>query len=305
MIADARPAIPAAPHAIPYQGSKRRLAPLILRYLPPDADTLVEPFCGSAAVSLAALRAGRVRRVHLNDSLAPLARLWRAIVRRPRAVADAYERLWQAQLAAPRRFYDDVRDQFNHDADPAKLLYLLARCVKNAVRFNATGEFNQSPDRRRLGTRPARMREQLAATAALLRGRAQISSGDYAAILSRATRRDVVYLDPPYQGTSAGRDQRYHRQLELERLIADLERLVARGVPVLVSFDGRCGDRRYGAALPARLGLVRIDAPAGRSTQATLHGRRAETVESLYVSPDLAGLPRGARGRTKRPRWSS
>lgn len=286
---------------IAYQGSKRKLAPLILGYVPDGARALIEPFCGSAAVSLAALRAGKVPRVHLNDSLAPLAGLWTAIMRRPDALADAYERLWQAQLDDPRAYYDRVRDQFNRRAEPSRLLYLLARCVKNAVRFNSDGAFNQSPDRRRLGTRPARMRRHILDTAALLAGRATVSSLDYAALLARATPRDVVYLDPPYQGTSGPRDQRYHRPLELDRFVDDLARLVARDVPVIVSFDGRCGDRRYGAALPARLGLVHLEVNAGRSTQATLNGGNAETVESLYLSPRLARLRRGRGGRTKGP----
>lgn len=293
------------PSPIAYQGSKRRLAPHILGHIPDGTRTLIEPFCGSAAVSLAALHAGKVARVQLNDSLAPLAALWRAVVETPDALADAYARLWRAQLADPRAYYDRVRAQYNRRPRPAHLLYLLARCVKNAVRFNGDGEFNQSPDTRRLGTRPERMRRHIAAAAALLAGRATITAGDYAARLARATPHDVVYLDPPYQGTSGARDARYHRPLELDRLVDDLARLRARDVPVIVSFDGRCGDRRYGTALPAHLGLVHLELHAGRSTQATLHGRTADTVESLYVSPELARLREPRRGRTKGPRWSS
>jgi len=249
-----------------------------------------------------------VPRVHLGDSLAPLARLWTAIVRTPHALADGYERLWRAQLADPRAHYDRVRAAYNPRAEPARLLYLLARCVKNAVRFNAAGEFNQSPDTRRLGTQPERMRAHIVAAAALLGGRATITSGDYAALLARATPRDVVYLDPPYQGTSGGRDRRYHQGLDRDRFVDELARLVRRDVPVIVSFDGRCGERHYGAALPARLGLVHLELPAGRSTQATLNGASAETVESLYVSPRLYRRPRlrdPRRGRTKKPRWTS
>ena len=36
------------PHPIPYQGSKRRLASAILRYVPRGANRMVEPFAGSA-----------------------------------------------------------------------------------------------------------------------------------------------------------------------------------------------------------------------------------------------------------------
>ena len=42
------------PHPIQYQGSKRNLAPVILRYFPKGFNRLVEPFAGSAAISIAA-----------------------------------------------------------------------------------------------------------------------------------------------------------------------------------------------------------------------------------------------------------
>jgi DNA adenine methylase len=53
--------VTAAPHPIPYQGSKRRLAAAILRHAPP-ARRLVEPFAGSAAIKLAAAAHGSASR---------------------------------------------------------------------------------------------------------------------------------------------------------------------------------------------------------------------------------------------------
>lgn len=41
------------PHPIQYQGSKRNLAPVILRYVPKGIERLIEPFAGSAAISIA------------------------------------------------------------------------------------------------------------------------------------------------------------------------------------------------------------------------------------------------------------
>ncbi|NMO15745.1 DNA adenine methylase [Pyxidicoccus fallax] len=275
------------PHPIPYQGSKRRLAPIILEYLPDDLETLYEPFCGSAAVSLAVARAKKARRIELNDSLEPLTKLWSNIIASPEAVADEYEKIWHAQHDDPRAYFDHVRDDFNRDRDPTKLLFLLARCVKNSVRFNAAGEFNQSPDKRRVGTRPERMRQNILGASQLLKGRSVVTCGDYVKALERATRKDVVYMDPPYQGTSGARDQRYHQQLDRERFISDLDRHIRRGVRVIISFDGRSGDRTYGPELPSSLGLTKIEVHAGRSSQATLNGEEANTFESLYVSPKL------------------
>ena len=58
---------------------------------------------------------------------------------------------------ALEHFYT-VREKFNRTQEPQLFLYLLARCIKGAVRYNNEGMFNQSPDKRCLGTRPETMR---------------------------------------------------------------------------------------------------------------------------------------------------
>ncbi len=276
------------PHPIPYQGSKRRIAAQILACFPRGVERLLDPCAGSGALTLAAARQGRAERYLMGEALVPLARVWQAILARPDVLADRYAALWDAAASDPRVYYDRVRDEFNADHEPAKLLYLLARCVKNAVRFNATGEFNQSPDRRRLGMHPTKMRAELRGAHRLLAGRSEMVAGDLADLCECATRRDLVYLDPPYQGTSGSRDPRYVAPLDLSNFVNVLERLRARKIRFLVSLDGRSGNRTYGRALPRELGLVRLELFAGRSSQATLHGRTANTVESLYLSPELA-----------------
>jgi DNA adenine methylase len=278
----------AAPHPIPYQGSKRRIALEILARFPRRVECLLDPCAGSGAVTLAAAREGRAERFLMGEALVPLARLWQGILADPDVLADGYAALWTAAAPNPRAHYDSVRRQFNLDHEPAKLLYLLARCVKNAVRFNGSGEFNQSPDKRRLGMHPLKMRAELRGAHRLLLGRTEMMACDLADLCERATARDLVYLDPPYQGTSGSRDRRYVAPLDLPRFIDVLHRLRARKVRFVVSLDGRTGDRAHGRALPRELGLVRLEVHAGRSSQATLHGRAAETVESLYVSPELA-----------------
>jgi DNA adenine methylase len=275
------------PHPIPYQGSKRRLAAAILAHAPGRARRLIEPFAGSAAVSLAAATRGVAARYTIADRLAALARLWRAIIDRPAATADAYERLWRAQHTGAAAHYNAVRARFNRTGDPIALLYLLARCVKNAVRFNSDGEFNQGADHRRAGMHPDRMRREMTRASALLRQRAEVTAADYAELLADAGPDDLVYLDPPYQGVSRTRDPRYVAPLDLDRFVAELDRLNRRGVPFLVSFDGMSGGRSYGPPLPRALRLRRVMLAAGRSSQATLTGRVAHTVESLYVSPAL------------------
>ncbi len=272
---------------IPYQGSKRRLAPRILQYVPRATERLVEPFAGSAAVSIAAASWGLTSRFWINDAHQPLIALWRAILSQPHRVADDYAALWAAQQGCERQFFNRVRDRFNRRHDPADLLFLLARCVKAAVRFNARGQFNNTPDNRRRGTRPEAMRRRIVQTSELLRSRAKLSSWEYRAVLDACTASDFVYLDPPYQGVTGGQDSRYLPKVDHHEFCESLAALNRREIAFALSYDGRSGTKQYGLPLPNRLELTRIELPAGRSAQATLLGRDQSTIESLYLSPAL------------------
>lgn len=276
------------PQPFPYQGSKRNLAPAILEYFPEHVDTLLEPFAGSAAITLAAAAANLAERFVINDFNKPLSELWRAIVNSPDALARQYESMWQAQHSNRRRFYNDMREKFNRTGKPDHLLYLLARCVKAAVRYNASGGFNQSPDNRRMGMLPATMRKNILATSALLRGKTKCLSLDYKEVVATATTPDLIYLDPPYQGVCGERDPRYLKAVLFDEFAEVLETLNARNISYLVSYDGRTGDKIHGRQLPMHLNLHLVELEAGRSSQATLLGRNELTVESLYLSPALA-----------------
>lgn len=142
--------------------------------------------------------------------------------------------------------------------------------------------------------RPKKMHENLIGAGRLLGSRTSVISGDYRALLEVAGPGDLVYMDPPYQGVSTGRDARYFQQLDVDEFISDLERLNLRGVPFVLSYDGSCGDREYGKALPDHLELSRIAVHAGPSSQATLNGKSAQTVESLYLSRGLCPVVTGA-----------
>ena len=276
------------PHPIPYQGSKRSLAPAILGYFPPQVGTLIEPFAGSAALTLAAAARGLAERYVINDLNQPLVGLWRAIIESPGKLARQYETLWQAQHEDRRQYYDQVRDDFNRTSRSDCFLYLLARCVKASVRYNANGDFNQSPDNRRMGALPETMRGHILGASRLLRGKAGCSSLDYRESVAQAQADDLVYMDPPYQGVCGERDPRYLKGVVFDEFVEVLESLNFRDLKYLVSYDGRTGDRVHGRKLPARLQLQLIELHAGRSSQATLLGRDEVTVESLYLSPVLA-----------------
>lgn len=264
------------------------MASHILTFLPPRTPKLlVEPFAGSAAVSIAAAYYGKASRFHLNDINKPLMHLWQEIVDNPERIADAYRRLWERQRGRERTFYDEVRDEFNQLKRPEHLLYLLARCVKASVRYNENGEFNQSPDNRRKGRNPDSMEADIFAVAALLQSKVTITSQDYRDVLERLRGDEVVYMDPPYQGVCGNRDSRYSKGVVAQDFIRALRALTDKDICFVLSYDGRCGERAYGENMPAELELYRMEIEVGRSAQATLLGRADITYESVYLSRAL------------------
>ncbi|MBN2210493.1 MAG: DNA adenine methylase [Sedimentisphaerales bacterium] len=276
-----------APQPIPYQGSKRILAPSILPHFPEDISRIVEPFAGSAAITIAAALRGLTKRFWINDAHAPLMDLLREIIEKPDAISRTYTRLWNAQLGNERAYFDRIRTRFNQNHRPGDFLYLLARCVKGAIRYNSNGEFNNTPDNRRKGARPDEMRRRIEHVSYLLQGRTLITTLDYKEVLKKCKLGDLIYMDPPYQGVCGDRDQRYLPKIDHDEFCTELEKLNKRNICYIISYDGRTGDKTYGQPLPDSLNLTHLELEAGRSTQATLLGRSDITYESLYLSPNL------------------
>jgi DNA adenine methylase len=164
---------------------------------------------------------------------------------------------------------------------------LLARCVKASIRYNSSGEFNQSADNRRQGARPETMREHLLGASCLLKGRTELCAADYADLFANVQAQDVIYMDPPYQGVCGERDRRYIGGVEAIKFIETLRTLNANDVSYILSYDGQTGGKSFGKPLPSDLNLTHLFLEAGRSSQATLLGRDDHTVESLYLSPAL------------------
>jgi DNA adenine methylase len=275
------------PHPIPYQGSKRNLADQILRFFPDNFDRLVEPFAGSAAMTIASAFYFKANRFVINDINEPLINLWENIIENPKSIIKHYHDIWHGQHGNEEESYYQIRERFNDTKQPEYLLFLLAKCVKAAVRYNAQGQFNQSPDKRRLGRNPQMMRDDILRVSQLLKGKTECYSQDYQNILDLATDNDLVYMDPPYQGTGVNGGFNYAGNIEFDNFIVSLFDLNNRNVPFILSYDGRTGSKTYGNPLPENLNLTKIEINAGRSSQATLLNRNEITFEALYLSPAL------------------
>lgn len=279
------------PHIVQYQGSKRNLASQILQYMPHRFNRCLEPFAGSGAISIAASMKKDVSHFIINDLNAPLINMIKKAIENPHELYDEYSLIWNEQFthdAGHVNHFYKIRDEFNNvEQAPAYMLYLLSRCVKGSVRYNSNGDFNQSPDKRRHGTNPKTVLNNIILISKYMKGKTSFFNTDYRDILKMAKSGDIIYMDPPYQGTSAARDSRYVAGLNYDEFILSLYELNKKNIDFIISYDGFCGNKSYGRELPMELGCSKILLNAGRSTQATLLGRADITIESLYISKNL------------------
>lgn len=275
------------PHPFPYQGSKRNIALQILPYIPSDTFRVIEPFCGTGAISIACAVNGIAKEFVLNDLNKPLISLWKEILNNPEKLSHEYSNLWVAQQKNSKEFFIEIREQFNQTQLPHHFLYLLARIVKGAVRYNNNGQFNQSADNRRLGMRPELMAKNIFAVSNLMKNKTTLFSMDFSEIIDKSNDSDVIYLDPPYQGTSGKRDSRYLEGLSFDDFVDVLRDMNRKDKKFIISYDGKTGNKVHGKKLPSILNLKHLYINAGKSTQDAFHGRESITLESLYISESL------------------
>lgn len=282
----------ATPHIVQYQGSKRNLAPQILRYFPQKFNRLIEPFAGMAAITIAVSKQRRAEHYVLNDLNEPLVNVLRETINNPQKLIEEYAKVWNEQInfegGSVEHFYKIRKDFNDGNKSAANMLYLLARCVKGSVRYSTNGMFNQSPDKRRMGTNPKNLASNVYMISSFLKGKTEFSSVDYREVTKMAKRGDIVYMDPPYQGVCTTRDSRYFSGICFDDFVECVDDLNSRGIDFVISYDGTCGEKQYGVDLPKELKLKKVMLNAGLSSQSLLLGKKEKTVEALYISPNLS-----------------
>lgn len=282
------------PHLVQYQGSKRLIAPEILQYFPDNTIRLVEPFSGTCAVSILAALQKKADSFWVNDINEPLINMMKCCIETPERLYLPYREIWEGQFAEGENsveYFYKIRKEFNEGmCDPARMLFLLARVVKGAIRYNSYGEINQSCDKRRFGTKPETVRLNAYRISELLKGKTKFSALNYREVLKSARPGDLIYMDPPYQGTSKEdftRDSRYIQGVKFEDFVEALAELNEREIDFIISYDGMTGEKKIGQDLPGFLNLTHIYINAGISAQSVLNGNKKMTYESLYISKNL------------------
>lgn len=220
-----------------WPGGKRRVVPFLLPHLDLPAKRLVEPFCGSCALSLAV--ADQAERFWLNDINSDLHNLLVQIKEAPDLLLAAVRPFFTPAKNRESSYYN-LRDRFNRATEPleraALFIYLNRHGYNGLCRYNSNGEFNVPFGRYSRPYFPAlEIRDSLDVLA-----RAEITAFDFEEVLDACGRGDVVYCDPPYVPLSETASFTSYSAggfglAEQERLARAAEGAAGRGALVVIS----------------------------------------------------------------------
>lgn len=176
-----------------WAGGKSKLVPFIQAYLPASRKRLVEPFAGSASLSLGL----EFDEYWINDSNSDLITLYRTLSDDKQNFIDYAQSFFTAENNQESVFYT-LRDRFNQSQNPveksALFIYLNRHAFNGLCRYNSKGGFNVPFGRYKSPYFPKD--EMLAFITKSPRMR--LFNQDFSQILPQTSLDDVVYCDPPY-----------------------------------------------------------------------------------------------------------
>ncbi|MBQ0244395.1 DNA adenine methylase [Citrobacter freundii] len=212
-----------------WAGNKTAIMPELIKHLP-AGSRLVEPFAGSCAVMMAT----DYPHYLVADINPDLINLYLMIQKDHEAVIQIAKELFK-DFNSDAQYYR-VRQHFNYSISnevekTAYFLYLNRHGYRGLCRYNQRGEYNNPYGHYK---KPYFPENEIRAFAEKAK-RATFICASYDETLAMLQTGDVVYCDPPYDGTFTGyhtagftEDDQYH-------LASILERRSSEGHPVIVS----------------------------------------------------------------------
>lgn len=213
-----------------WAGNKTAIMPELIKHLP-AGPRLVEPFSGSCAVMMAT----DYPHYLVADINPDLINLYSVIKSGSDLFTTIAKELFSKNNTAEN--YYDIRKEFNHDRQwpaewrAAMFLYLNRHCYRGLCRYNQRGHFNSPYGNYKSPYFPENEIQTFAEKAQ----RATFICASYDETLALLQTGDVVYCDPPYDGTFSGYHTAGFTENDQYYLASILERCSLEGHPVIVS----------------------------------------------------------------------
>lgn len=258
---------------IKWSGSKRSQARSLIAMFP-NFKTYYEPFVGGGSVLYALKPSNAV----CGDNYEPLVRLWKLIQTNPIKLSASYRVNWERLQSEGSQVYYEIRDRFNHSPNPEDLFFLSRTCVNGLIRFNKSGEFNNSFHLTRKGMNPSSIEKLLLNWSKTIQS-VDFVYADYGESTKNASSEDFIYLDPPYFNTK----DRYFGTIDFNEFVTFLEGLNKRKIRYVLSYDGMRSNNIYLKNLPKHLYVHHILLPSGNAPFRKVMDKKSEMVqESVY-----------------------
>ena len=217
-----------------WAGGKTRIVGRIKEVLP-EGKRLIEPFVGSGAVFLNT----EFNNYLLTDANPDLINLFRHLKEEGSEFIEYSRIYFSPEYNAPETFYT-LRELFNTTTDTrvkaALFIYLNRHCFNGLCRYNSKGAFNVPFGKYKKPPFPER--EMLAFHEKAKQAIFEVA--DFRETMSKASRGDVVYCDPPYVPLTATANFTDYAMggfsMNDQQDLADMARkLQSRGIPVIIS----------------------------------------------------------------------
>ncbi|MEM5463742.1 DNA adenine methylase [Klebsiella variicola] len=213
-----------------WAGNKTAIMPELKKHLP-AGPRLVEPFAGSCSVMMAT----EYPHYLVADINPDLINLYRTIAEDIENFLNLARAVFESFIVAEN--YYRVREAFNHDPQLDRLhravyfIYLNRHCYRGLCRYNKKGGFNVPYGNYK---KPYFPEEEIRAFAEKAK-RATFICASYEETLAMVKAGDVIYCDPPYDGTFTDYHTDGFNELEQRHLATTLDVLAAAGHQVVVS----------------------------------------------------------------------
>ncbi|EQA3408646.1 DNA adenine methylase [Cronobacter sakazakii] len=213
-----------------WAGNKTAIMPELIKHLP-SGPRLVEPFAGSCAVMMAT----DYPHYLVADINADLINMYQVIKDEVEHFIAISKALFACNNFSEQ--YYVIREEFNHlhSLDliwkAAYFLFLNRHCYRGLCRYNRAGHFNVPYGNYKAPYFP----EAEIRTFAEKAQRATFICASYDETLALLVPGDVIYCDPPYNGTFSAYHTAGFTEDDQYQLASILERRASEGHPVIVS----------------------------------------------------------------------
>ena len=181
---------------INYMGNKFVLLESLIPLFDTTKGKFIDLFTGSGSIYLNI--ASMYKEVYVNDIITELVDIHKQF--KDKNTDFLNTAIDYSKKSLDKDYYLELRDIFNSDRDPAKLLALIWSCNSNMMRFNKSFDFNQTHGKRSANKNTNKKIED-------------VMKLDLSNITKHTSKHfsevDVdsncfVYIDPPYSNTQAG-----------------------------------------------------------------------------------------------------